>query len=94
MKKRKLYKFRPNYAVPPKATLVETMEYLNLTLEQLAERANCSIADLQKVLNKEPITDYLAERLEQGTGIPKQFWLNMDDYYRKRKEKLKKKVNN
>ena len=75
----------PDYAVPPGETLLETMEHLELSRQELAQRMDCPVkAVRQLVQGKASLTAETALKLEKITGIPSSFWNNAEANYRKR----------
>ena len=83
MKARRKHPFTPDYTSAPGPTLIEQMEYLEVTVEMLAERAGLSRAQAQGLLNgTTPLTDHIAEVLEDLTGTPASFWQTYEAHYR------------
>ncbi len=75
----------PDYAVPPGETLLETMEHLELSRKELAQRMDCSVETVrQLVQGKASLNAETALKLEKITGIPGSFWNNAEANYRKR----------
>ena len=87
----------PDYAVPPGETLLETMEYLELSRQELAQRMNCSVETVQDIAQgKATLTAETALKLEKITGIHSSFWNNAEANYRKRlaRNKERKAIHN
>lgn len=81
--------FNPNYAVPPGATLLETIEDLGMTQTELAQRMGRPLKTINEIINgKSEITAETAIQLERVTGIPAAFWNNAEATYRERKARL------
>jgi HTH-type transcriptional regulator / antitoxin HigA len=77
------YPFEPDYAVPPGATLEETMESLGMSQRDLADRTGLTVQTLHRIFKGEqPITYETANRLELVTGIEATFWNNLETQYR------------
>lgn len=81
--------FEPDYAVPPGATLEETMESLGMTQRDLANRTGLAVQTLNRIFKGEqPITYETANRLELVTGIAAAFWNNLETQYREQLSKI------
>ena len=82
-------KFNPDYAVPPGATLLETIEDLGMTQTELAQRMGRPLKTINEIINgKAEITAETSIQLERVTGIPAAFWNNAEATYRERKARL------
>lgn len=80
---KKKYDFQPDYAIPPGATLLETMESLGMTQKELAVRTGLTEQTLIRIFKGEqPISYETANRLELVTGVPAGFWNNLEAQYR------------
>ncbi|HDO26403.1 MAG TPA: helix-turn-helix domain-containing protein [Nitrospirae bacterium] len=85
----KKYRFDPDYAVPPGASLQETMEALDMTQRELALRTGLTVQTLNRIFKGEqPISYDTANRLELVTGTPANFWNNLEAQYREQLAKL------
>ena len=83
------YPFQPDYAVPPGATLEETMETLGMTQRDLADRTGLTVQTLNRIFKGEqPITYETANKLELVTGTPAAFWNNLEAQYREQLAKI------
>ena len=83
MKAIRKFRFEPDYAVPPGATLKESMESLGLTECELAERTGITVQTLNGIFyGEEPITCESANKLELVTGTPAALWKNLEAQYR------------
>lgn len=71
----KTYPFQPDYAVPPGATLKETLEAKGLSQADLAVRSGMAEKTISQIVNGiAPISCETAEKLELVLGIPASFW--------------------
>ncbi|MFZ4774548.1 MAG: HigA family addiction module antitoxin [Terrimicrobiaceae bacterium] len=83
MKAIRKFRFDPDYAVPPGATLKESMESLGLTERDLADRTGITVQTLNGIFDgEEPITVETANKLELVTGTPAGLWNNLEAQYR------------
>ncbi|TSA37360.1 MAG: addiction module antidote protein, HigA family [Verrucomicrobiaceae bacterium] len=83
MKAIRKFRFEPDYAVPPGATLKESMESLGLTERELAERTGITVQTLTSIIDGgELITCETANKLELVMGTPAVLWNNLEDQYR------------
>lgn len=81
--------FRPDVAIPPGATLQETMESLGWSQKELAERTELTVMSLNRIFKGEqPISYETAGRLELVTGVPARFWNNLEANYREQLARL------
>jgi len=77
------YVFEPNYAVPPGATLKETLELKGLSQADLALRTGLAEKTISQIVNGiAPISYETAEKLELVTGVPASFWNQREVRYR------------
>jgi len=75
--------YQPKAVSPPGETLQETLEALNLSPLELAERTNLSLLVLKQILTGQaPLTPEIAVRLESVLGVPAHFWNNRERDYR------------
>jgi HTH-type transcriptional regulator/antitoxin HigA len=89
MKAKRQHHFEPDYAVPPGATLEETMESLGMTQRDLGTRTGLTVQTLNRIFKGEqPITYETANKLELVTGIPAAFWNNLEAQYREQLTKI------
>jgi len=83
------YAYEPDYAVPPGATLQETIRALGMTQKELAVRTGLTPKTVTGMINgKEPISHRTAVALQRVTGIPAQLWNNLETNYRARLARL------
>jgi addiction module HigA family antidote len=76
------FSHRPDWAIHPGEIVVETMEALGLTKEELSKRAGGAIENLDLILKEQTsITQATAEKLERGTGVLAKYWLNSQMRY-------------
>ncbi len=81
--RRKRYSFQPDYAVPPGATLKETLESLGLSQADLAIRTGLAEKTISQIVNGiAPVSFETAEKLELATGVPATFWNRRELRYR------------
>lgn len=75
--------FKPNYAVPPGTTLMETIEALGMSQAELAQRMGRPVKTINEIVNgKAAITPETALQLEKVVGVPASFWNNAERNYR------------
>src|SRR5437867_4321816 len=83
MSERKTNQFKPNYAVPPGETLLETIESLGMTQAELALRMGRPLKTINEIIKgKAAITADTALQLEKVLRIPASFWNNAERNYR------------
>lgn len=89
MKAIRKFRFEPDYAVPPGATLEETMESLGMSQRELAARTGLTVQTLNRIFKGEqPITYETANKLELVTGTPASLWNNLETQYREQLSKI------
>lgn len=75
--------FRPDYAVPPGETLLETIEALGMSQAELADRMGRPRKTINEIIKgKAAITPETAIQLERVLGVPASFWNNLERNYR------------
>jgi addiction module HigA family antidote len=85
----KRYAYEPDYAVPPGATLDETIQSLGMDQRELAVRTGLTPKTINLIINgKAPITHETAVLLERVTGLPARTWNNLESNYREQLAKL------
>lgn len=83
------YSYEPDYAVPPGATLQETIEAQGIDQKELARRTGFTEKHVSHVINgKAPISADAAIRFERVTGVPASFWNNLESQYREQTARL------
>lgn len=85
----KKYKFEPDYAVAPGVTLLELMESMEMSQKEFALRTGLTEQSLNRVFKGEqPISYQTANRLELVTGVPANYWNNLEAQYREQLAKI------
>lgn len=70
--------------IPPGETIKEVMENNSITKNQLQQKLCISLDTLEDLLEGDiPLTEHIAEQLEAIFDIDKQFWINLEENYRK-----------
>ena len=76
--------FKPDYIIPPGATLMELLDYNNMTKIELAKRIGITPKTLYEIVKgKAPITDETSRKLEYVFGQETSFWNSLESNYRK-----------
>ena len=84
-KKRTSADFEPDYAVPPGATLLETITALGIDQKELAFRLHTTESRVsQIIIGRAALSDELANKLELVTGVPARIWNRLELHYRER----------
>ncbi|MBZ5552719.1 MAG: HigA family addiction module antidote protein [Acidobacteriia bacterium] len=82
--------FKPDYAVPPGATLLETIQSLGLSQAELAKRTGRPLKTINEIIKgKAAITAETALQLEHVLALPASFWNNLERNYRQTIASLK-----
>lgn len=88
----KKYTFDPDFAIPPGETLKETMISLEMSQVEFADRLGLTVQTLNRIFKgSQPITYSTAGKLELVTGVPADFWNNLELQYRQLLAKLEEK---
>lgn len=80
--------FKPDWCLAPAAVLAEWMQENSQSILVLAEtavgwdRRHAAAKQIDGVLDREPITQEIAEILGEGTDVPTSFWLALEHNYR------------
>lgn len=75
--------YRPDYVVPPGATIAETIEAFGISQAELADRLGMSLPTVNKIIKgKAPISPETALGLERVIGISAGFWNRYEASYR------------
>lgn len=83
------YPFEPDYAVPPGATLQETIDTLGMDQKELAIRTGLTPKTINLIVKGHaPITSDTAVLLERVTGLPARMWNNLESNYREQLAKI------
>lgn len=78
------YSFDPDYAVPPGQTLLEIVMHFGKSRAWLSVRLDLPRIVVDQIIAGEiPISENLAVGLESVTGVPQDFWLSLEENYRK-----------
>ncbi len=81
--------FNPDYAIPPGATLLETIEDLGMTQTELAQRMGRPLKTINEIIaGTAQIMPETALQLEKVTSIPAAFWNTAESNYRERLARL------
>ncbi len=84
--------YQPDYAVAPGETLLETIEELDLTQKELAERMGRPLKTINQIIKGSArIMPETSLQLEKVTGIPASFWNNAEADYREALARMKEK---
>jgi addiction module HigA family antidote len=87
--KKEKHKFEPDYAVPPGDTLLETISGLNMDQKELSTRTGISTKTINLIIKgTAPLTPDTAVRLERVTGVPANFWSNLEANYREQLSRI------
>lgn len=77
------YRYEPDYAIAPGETLLETIEALDLTQKELAQRMGRPLKTINQIIKgTAQIMPDTALQLEKVTGVPASFWNNAEANYR------------
>lgn len=84
------FEYKPDYAVAPGGTLLETIESLGISQAELAKRTGRPLKTINEIINgKAAITAETALQLERVLGVPASFWNNLERNYREALASLK-----
>ncbi|MGH8907962.1 MAG: HigA family addiction module antitoxin [Egibacteraceae bacterium] len=84
------FDYTPDYAVRPGETLRETLEALDMSQRELAERTGLSTKTINQIVGgTAPLTQDTALKLEQVTGVPARMWNSLETNYRERLARLR-----
>ena len=76
--------------IPPGETLLEEIEFIGMTQEELARRIGLSLDTIGEIIRGElPVTTDIARKLENELGIPERLWINLETRYQTVKARLK-----
>jgi HTH-type transcriptional regulator/antitoxin HigA len=74
--------YTPDYAVPPGATLRETLEHIRMSQAEFARRADLSTKHVNQIIQGDaPITADTAIALELVTEVPAEVWNGLEAHY-------------
>ena len=83
------YRYEPDFAVPPGATLQETIDELGIDQRELAERTGLTTKTLNLIIKgKAPLTQQTAMLLERVTNVPARIWNNLESEFREQVARL------
>ena len=72
-------------ATPPGETIKEQLELRGWSPEELAKTTGAYEGDIYNLLEGDiPLSEKTAIKLEQALGLPKSFWLNLEQRYRQK----------
>lgn len=75
-------RFIPDYAVPSRETLLETLEAKGMSQAELSERSGIPQKTINEIIHgKTAITSETALQFERVLGIPANFWNNLESNY-------------
>ena len=78
-------------AIPPGYTIKEQLEDRNINLNDFIVKMNMSKEDVELLIeDKIILTNDLTSKLELILGLPKQFWINLENNYRNKLDIIKK----
>ena len=78
-------------AIPPGYTIKEQLKDRNINLNDFIAKMNMSKEDVELLIEgKVILTNELASKLEFVLGLPKQFWINLENNYRNKLDIIKK----
>ncbi|HEV2653627.1 MAG TPA: HigA family addiction module antitoxin [Ktedonobacteraceae bacterium] len=81
--------YEPDSVSAPGETLLETLETLGISQEELATRMGHSTKTINEIIQKRAaITAEIALQLEQVLHIPASFWLKREQNYRESLDRL------
>ena len=89
--RKRLYKFEPDYVVPPSETIKENMEYASISRSDLFN-ANpyVELTAFNNMMDDiTPINDELATKLSSKLGGAPAFWINLSKNYHDKKGERK-----
>lgn len=78
-----LNRFKPDYAVPPGETLLETLEAIGMSKSDFADRTGVLEKTIDEIImGHAAITPEAAVTFERALGIRASFWNNLETNYR------------
>ena len=84
--KRKRYAFNPDYVVRPSQSILEAMEFANVSVKELWLLSELLMEDIAKLLADEiEIGETIATELSKVLGGAPVFWFNLSKNYHDRK---------
>ena len=80
----KVYEINPDYVTKPGDILSETLDSLNMTRSNLANKAGVTSQQVAHAISGEQlVTLSFANKLEIVLKVPASFWMNLETNYRK-----------
>lgn len=81
--------YKPDMAILPGATLIETLDSIGMSQKELSERMNRPAQAINEIIKGEKqITYETAIQFERILNIPASFWLNLEQNYRTTLERI------
>ncbi len=81
--------FRPDYAIPPGVTLLETLEAIGMTQAELADRMGRPKKTINEIIaGKTAVIPETALQLERVLGTPASFWNNLERNYQEARARI------
>ncbi|MFH0787140.1 MAG: HigA family addiction module antitoxin [Pseudomonadota bacterium] len=81
--------FRPDYAIPPGVTLLETLDAIGMTQAELADRMGRPKKTINEIIaGKAAIIPETALQLERVLGTPASFWNNLERNYQEARARI------
>ena len=78
-------------AIPPGYTIKEQLKDRNINLNDFIVKMNMPKEDVELLIEGNiKLTNDLASKLELVLGLPKQFWINLENNYRNKLDIIKK----
>jgi len=82
--------YSPDVAIPPGETLLEMLETVGMTQDELASRTGTPIETIHGIVEgRAAITPDTALHLESALGVPASFWNALERNYQARKARLR-----
>ena len=83
-----MHKFDPDYCVAPGETILEVLEYRAMTIRELSSKLRLTEEETEFLMKGEKVlSPDIANILEELFEIPVSFWLNLEAFYRTKKER-------
>ncbi len=81
--------YQPDYAVTPGEVLLSELELRGMSQQELSNRTGITTKHINEIINaKASISVETAIKLERATGMPVQYWLNLEANYQEIKARL------
>ena len=79
-------------AIPPGESLVEEIDCIGMTHQELADRLDMSLIEIEELIRGDrAVTEHIAQRLEEVLGSPASLWLGLERRYRRTKAHIEAK---